>query len=776
MKRIWIFALALLMLGSVLFAAPENAAAADTDCKADDVAAFVARHMPEPEKPDNPEASDGVILFRDENGELTEVVPVDDAEETARGNIGFNSTNFPDPVFRQLLIDTFGKNYMTQEQADKVESIDVTGMGIGTMRGVEFFKNLDSLLCGSAYDEYGNKIAENHIAELDVSKNEKLDALNCNGNQITKLAANTGIRTLYCSDNRLSGTFDISGYRNLSWFDCAMNDLTGIRFPETGTISDLDCSDNRIAEFDFRDVYVHSLNCRGNLLTELHFPQFNCPSSIYCDNNRIREITGLRSVNNLSCMNNELTELVFTEDLNWGLNRLYCMNNRIERLVLNNVKYLEELMIGNNLMESLDLSVCESLRYLDCSYNLLRELDVHVCERMKGLACVGNGLLSLDLANNTKLEELYCYGQAVAIEPLTATETGWMYDGNALGVDFSRVSAVEDANYTLSDGVFAFEKAPSRFTYLYDTQSLEPMDVTLFPPYAGKATVKWTDSAMQYKGATPYMLYDGKAKTPAFAVYDEDGEVILPLFYTYAFAENTLSGTAYLSVRMLGTDSAASAWFKIYLPASQWLRVENVAEGVRLEWAPVEGAAGYVVYRRAWSTTTNGWTSFERWWNVTETTWTDGTIEGHKVYAGTRYQYGVKAYFERRVDPITGEEIGGNVNEPSGNYNLGLVGPLKTTVRITTRTLQSVTPGTKQLTAKWSGSKVFTGYEVRVSLKKDFSDDVRTVRIDNPKTYETTVRGLLSGEYYFVQVRSYQEFEGMTYFGQWSNTLYCKVR
>ena len=168
----------------------------------------------------------------------------------------------------------------------------------------------------------------------------------------------------------------------------------------------------------------------------------------------------------------------------------------------------------------------------------------------------------------------------------------------------------------------------------------------------------------------------------------------------------------------------------------------------------------------------NGWTRFERWWNVTGTSWIDGT-DNHPVYAGTRYQYGIKAYFNRRTDPVTGAQIGGNTGD---NYNLGEVGPLKTTVRITTRTLNSVTAGSKQMTVKWSGSSVFTGYQIQYATNSAFTQNAKAIKITNPKTVSTVIKSLTAGKTYYVRVRSYHVFNNMTYFGEWSNVLSCKVK
>ena len=313
-----------------------------------------------------------------------------------------------------------------------------------------------------------------------------------------------------------------------------------------------------------------------------------------------------------------------------------------------------------------------------------------------------------------------------------------------------------------------------------------------FSPYvvseakAFNGVVKFNDGAVQYKGKTPYVMYDAAAgkHEPAFTVYEEDETTVIdPANYDFEYKENTLPGTGYLFVTFKNEYAGEEMlFFKIYLPATTWTKVENVQDGILIQWTPVEGAAGYVIYRRAASAKTNNqWTSFERWWNVTGTEWIDGPDDAHKVYAGTRYQYGVKAYFARRLDPIAGEEIGGNVNEPSGNYNLGIVGPLKTTVRITTRVLNAVEAGAKQMTVTWSPSGLFDGTEIEYATDANFTQNKVSVKVEcrdanNKVIKEYVAKGLTSGKTYYVHVRSYHVFEGVTYYGEWSNVLDCKVK
>lgn len=281
----------------------------------------------------------------------------------------------------------------------------------------------------------------------------------------------------------------------------------------------------------------------------------------------------------------------------------------------------------------------------------------------------------------------------------------------------------------------------------------QSIDKSSLPVFDGK--IEWNSTDISYNGNTPFAIYTGKPIEPRFVVKGANGKIIDATNYDYAYYENTNAGTAFVRITFKNTYSGTvQAWFKIYLPATKSTSVVNTASGVQISWAPVESAKGYVIYRRAWNLTDSGWTDFKRWNNTTDTVWTDTT-----VYAGTRYQYGVKAYFK----------------DPMDNYNLGIVGPLKTTVRITSRTLNSVTAGNKQLTLKWSGSSVFTGYQVQIATDSAFTKNTQTAKISNSKTYQTTFKNLNINTTYYSRVRSYHVFEGMTYFGGWSNVINCKV-
>ncbi len=852
MKNRWIaLALCLLMALSLL---PTIAAAEE---QTDKPAAAVEPHVivPAAKRPAL-STEPGTLQVEDpETKELCAFVPVETKGETERASkIYFNSSNFPDKTFRELLKSTFGRDYMTSSEAESIKTINVTGMGIANLKGVTYFINLEVLYCGAGYDEDGNVVARNNLSSLDVKSLRWLKELYCDSNKLTKLdisgmvnlhilvlddnpiatltmkenmalgelyCANTKIklfnfekaevnglekldvsgigltsidvskqkklRWFYCNDNALTAlsiggceqlerlvcfnnklkSLDLSQNEHLGEVYCASNRLTSIKFKPWDGFSTFDCSNNKLTSLNLRITSFSTLCVDNNQLSDIDVSHMQQLGYLYCDNNRLTHLklatTGLR----LSCRNNLLTEI--DSPIPEYMLSVDCSGNRIGALDLSVNRHLEVLLCSDNQLSALDLSHAEKLKALDCSDNQIEALDLSACTALQGLACRNNRLAKLDLEACEALEELYCDcgGQRRCGGPLTESDGKYLFDFNTLGVDPGRVEPFADAGvYDNVSGILTFDAAPTKICYTYDTYADTWMGVTLIPAFLGDGTVGWTDPAIAYKGATPYMVHTGSLLLPAFEVKDANGQVLDPVLYTCEFVNNREPGTATLNVRFVGTENTCSAWFKIYLPATTETKVVNTKGGVKITWTAVEGAKGYVIYRRAWSSTTNGWTDFKRWNNTTETTWTDT-----QVYAGTRYQYGVKAYFAERENP-DGTTMGGAMD----NYNLGMVGPLKTTVRITTRTLNSVTGGTKQITAKWGASKNFTGYQVQVATDEKFTQNRQTFTIDNAQTTSYTVKSLKANTTYYVRVRSYHIFEGTTYYGGWSNVRNAKTK
>jgi hypothetical protein len=100
---------------------------------------------------------------------------------------------FPDGNFRRYVSANFDTNkngYLSDSERNSVTFIDVQGLSIHRMTGIEWFPNLQSLYC-----------SDNQIEELDVSKLEKLVVIYCHHNEINGENMDAFVNSLPVSDN-----------------------------------------------------------------------------------------------------------------------------------------------------------------------------------------------------------------------------------------------------------------------------------------------------------------------------------------------------------------------------------------------------------------------------------------------------------------------------------------------------------------------------------------------------------------------------------------------
>ncbi len=710
-----------------------------------------------------------------------------------------NETNFPDEAFRSWIIghcpvsqDENGTYYMTENQVNSVTYINCEYSSIQSLSGIEHFKKLTTLYCNnnmlSELNVSGNTLLKklicqnNRLTALDLSKNTKLEELYCDNNPLDTLdlTHNTALKELTCSGVQLE-TLDLSHNTKLQSLVCNDCSLTVLDVSRNTALNRLVCRNNQLTALNLsKNTNLSELSCQGNRLTQLDVSGLNKLYYLGCAKNSLTSLTigSNAELHRIECYENQLTELAL--DGCSGLETLVCDSNHLAELDLSANKQLFTLSCNDNALTSLDLSANTLLWEVQCSNNALRELRLLESDRIVVIECKNNRLAWMDLRN---MPEVHCFlasGQTIPNQKGEITDSAYIYDMTQIvpKEQLSNVTLSDPANRLDPDtGIVTFPHEVEEFSYIFSTgyalAEEYPLAVTVQlcfgeqPAFDG--TIEWNEEDVQFKGTTPYVIANGSAQTPRFTVKDADGKIIDAGNYTYEYRENTNAGTGYVIVTFTAQYSGtARAWFKIYLPPTTMTTVENVGKGIQITWDPVPGAAGYVIYRRAWSSTTNGWTAFARWNNTTETEWIDS-----QVYAGSRYQYGIKAYFAQRVDPVSGATIGGNVGD---NYNLGIVGPLKTAVRITTLTLNSITAGTKRLTAKWTAKPEFTGYEVQIATDTAFTKNVQTVKITDSTASQATIKSLKSGKTYYVRIRAYHLFEGMTYYGKWTDAKSCKIK
>jgi hypothetical protein len=152
--------------------------------------------------------------------------------------------NFPDPVFKAKLlsakatnnvagvgtsftysinIDSNNDGEISVDEALQVNILRIGGSLISDLSGIEYFKNINSLICNN-----------NTLTKLELSELTKLVALDCKNNLLTSLnLKNPKLYQVYCNSNMLS-TLDVSNLTNLIQLYCSNNDLKSIFIKGSG--------------------------------------------------------------------------------------------------------------------------------------------------------------------------------------------------------------------------------------------------------------------------------------------------------------------------------------------------------------------------------------------------------------------------------------------------------------------------------------------------------------------------------------------------------------
>ena len=246
-------------------------------------------------------------------------------------SLPINEKNFPDPNFRKY-IKTYkagGRDVLTVEEQRKVETIEVEGKNISSLRGIEAFPNLTELKCGN-----------NSIQKLDLRQNPKLKTLKCNKNQLTQLdlSKNPDIDYLNCSENQLE-QLDVSHLKDLVMLNCSHNDLEQLDVRNSKFLETLYCSSNRLTELDADVAHksrLVSVECQNNQLTSLILGQNKLLKKLNCANNQLTQLNlnNMNSLKELKCQNNQLTALDVGSSPN--LTTLVLKNNHLTSLNLDN--------------------------------------------------------------------------------------------------------------------------------------------------------------------------------------------------------------------------------------------------------------------------------------------------------------------------------------------------------------------------------------------------------------------------------------------------------
>ena len=178
-------------------------------------------------------------------------VPDDNFEAYLEGNV------WGDGLMNDY-VPTSAINYLTQ--------IDIDGLNIADLTGIQDFSALDYFSCRNNYLTSINissnlsltvlHCSDNPLTSLDVSNNIALEEILCENNQLTSLdiSNNTALRSLYCNNNQITN-LDISNNTDLGKLLCDNNQLTCIDISSHPNLGELDCKNNNLEQLIISNGY-----------------------------------------------------------------------------------------------------------------------------------------------------------------------------------------------------------------------------------------------------------------------------------------------------------------------------------------------------------------------------------------------------------------------------------------------------------------------------------------------------------------------------------------
>ena len=138
------------------------------------------------------------------------LLPLPAAE--AAGGVTVDAAHFPDDNFRAYVaehLDADGNGILSDGER-AVKLLNVSDLGIRSLRGVEYFPALEFLACSG-----------NQLTTLDISRNKALTRLSCTNNALAALdvSGNAALATLECAGNALT-SLDVRSNPALKWLAC----------------------------------------------------------------------------------------------------------------------------------------------------------------------------------------------------------------------------------------------------------------------------------------------------------------------------------------------------------------------------------------------------------------------------------------------------------------------------------------------------------------------------------------------------------------------------
>ncbi len=236
--------------------------------------------------------------------------------------VELNETNFPDPVFRDYLKETFDFNrnnivdVSEMKFAKKIMPDEDLRPQIKSVKGIELFPELDTLI-----------INDSPIDTIDISRNPQLKALDISDTGVSSLDVthNPDLKILKFDRTKVN-KIDLTHNPNLQHLYCLVAPVTELDLSQNPELQFLDCSGTSISKLDLsHNPKLHSVHCNNTKITVLDLSHNPDLVSLFCEYNAISslDLHANTKLENLRCHYMNLAELDLSANSNINDNNRY---------------------------------------------------------------------------------------------------------------------------------------------------------------------------------------------------------------------------------------------------------------------------------------------------------------------------------------------------------------------------------------------------------------------------------------------------------------------
>ena len=277
-----------------------------------------------------------------------------------------------DVIFKQFCLKEFDNSpkdgRISAKEALSAIEINVKGMEIKSLKGIEYFTRLRKL-----------KFPVNHIEEIDVSKNKEIRELDCSFNPISKIDVSelSKLSDLYLHNTKIQSV-DVTKNLELYQLTTSNSPISSINVTENKKLAVLLCNDNLLTDLDVtKNPELLMLFCGNNRLNSLNLSMNQNLVNLWCNNQtdgnnkkllKQIDISHNKALQTFSCGQNDISDLDLSN--NAELTQLRCEENQLTGLDISKNPKIGDLKCNNNkLKEVIDISNNKSLKYIDLRKN-----------------------------------------------------------------------------------------------------------------------------------------------------------------------------------------------------------------------------------------------------------------------------------------------------------------------------------------------------------------------------------------------------------------------